>query len=80
MKIKIILVTLALAAIVLLAILGAGIKEKAIKAIAKETPGYNCGKDEICTTCIIEGQICSCGKTTCECGNKTVQSKECYLK
>ena len=79
MKIKIILITAILVIIILLTILGAGIKEKAIKAIAEKTPGYYCGKNEICTTCIIEGQRCSCGKTMCECGNKTVSSDECYL-
>lgn len=77
MKLKIILITVVLIVIILLAIFGIEIKEKAIRAIAKEVPDYYCGKDEICTTCIIEGQKCSCGERVCECGNRTVKKEEC---
>jgi len=65
-------------AIVLLALFGSGLKEKASKGLAEEIDGYNCDGG-ICTTCIIDGESCNCGPEVCTCGSTTVDKEECSL-
>jgi len=77
---KIILITAAIILIIGLAIFGTGIKEKALRGMAKETPGYNCGEGGVCTSCIISGNRCNCGADSCVCGNETIDRAECELK
>lgn len=79
MMLKIILIIVAIVLIVSLALFGSSIKEKALKGIVQNIPEYNCGKDDICTSCIIDGHTCSCGPYTCDCGNETVDKAECEL-
>lgn len=79
MKLKIILILSGIFLIVSLALFGSSIKEKALKGIVEDVPEYNCWKDNICTSCIIDGHTCSCGTHTCTCGNNTVDRTECEL-
>jgi hypothetical protein len=79
MKLKIILITLGIVLIIGLALFGTTIKEKALKGMVQDIAEYNCGKDDICTSCIIDGHTCSCGTHTCSCGNETVDRTECEL-
>ncbi len=79
MSLKVILIILGLMIIISLALFGSPLKEKALKGIVKDIPEYNCGTDDICTSCIIGGHTCSCGTHTCSCGNKTVDKVECQL-
>ena len=79
MKLKIIWITLIIALILGLAIFGSPIKEKALKGLLKNIPEYNCEKDDICTSCIIDGVPCSCGTDTCTCGNETFNRTVCEL-
>ncbi len=79
MRLKIILLTGAIIAIVILALFGSGLKEKTLRGMVDDVPEYNCGEDEICTSCIIGGHTCSCGTSTCECGDTTVNRSECSL-
>ncbi len=79
MRLKIILILLGIILIISLALFGAVIKEKALKGMVRDIPEYNCGKNDICTSCIIEGHSCSCGTHTCTCGNDTFDRRECEL-
>lgn len=79
MKLKIILIILGIVLIVGLALFGSSIKEKALKGMVQDIAEYNCGEDDICTSCIINGNTCSCGADTCSCGNETVDKGECEL-
>ena len=65
--------------IVSLAFFGSTIKEKSMKGILQDIPEYNCGEEDICTSCIINEQPCSCGTDTCSCGNDTVDKAQCQL-
>jgi len=77
---KIILIAAGIILIIGLALFGTSIKEQALRGMAKETPGYNCGKGEVCTSCIINGNRCNCGVDFCLCGNETIDRAECELK
>lgn len=77
MKVKLIIIILAMVGIIILAAFGSGLKGVAVKGMAKELPEYSCGEGNICTSCIIESQTCSCGTDICNCGNKTVNKEEC---
>lgn len=79
MKLKIIILSISIIAILLLALLGFGLKEIALKGMVSDIPEYNCGEDNLCTSCIIKGNTCSCGQHTCACGNETVDKSECSL-
>lgn len=79
MKLKIILLILGIILIISVSIFGSSIKEKALKGMVQNVDEYNCGKDDICTSCIINGNTCSCGEHTCSCGNETVERAECKL-
>jgi hypothetical protein len=79
MKIKIMLSLAGIILIVGLAIFGSGIKEKVSQGIVDDIPEYNCGQKDICTSCIINGNACSCGTSTCACGNNTVDISQCQL-
>lgn len=79
MRFKIIILVVIIIGIVALALFGSNIKEKALKGIVNEIPEYNCGKDNLCTSCIIDGHSCSCGTHTCTCGNETVDRAQCQL-
>ena len=79
MKLKIALVIIGFIIIFSLILFGAGIKEKALKGIFSNIADYNCGKSGICTSCIIDGYQCNCGKDMCSCGNKTINKAECEL-
>lgn len=79
MRTKIILLIVIIAGILVVSLFGFGIKERVLKGIVKDIPEYNCGDNNLCTSCIIEGHTCSCGKHSCDCGNKTVDRSECSL-
>ncbi len=79
MKPKIILLTIAIISIIILALFSFGLKEKAVKGIVEEVSEYNCGENGFCTSCIIDGNSCSCGQHTCECGDNIVDKEECSL-
>ncbi len=79
MKLKIILIILGIVFIIGITIFGSSIREKALKGMVQDIPEYNCGKGDICTSCIIEGHTCSCGTHTCTCGNETVDRTQCQL-
>lgn len=79
MKIKLIILLGAIIAILFVALFSFGLKEKALKGMVEDIPEYNCGNEGICTSCIIEGNSCSCGQSICECGNMTVDKKECDI-
>ena len=79
MKIKIIVLGVVIIGILALSLFSFGLKEKALKGMVNDIPEYNCGGDNLCTSCIIEGHTCSCGEHTCDCGNKTVDKNECIL-
>ncbi len=79
MRLKIVLIIGAITGILIITLFGSGLKEKALKEMASDIPEYNCGRDNLCTSCVIEGNICSCGEHTCGCGNKTVDKTECNL-
>ncbi len=79
MRLKIILMAAGIILITGLAIFGSSIKEKALKGMVENIPEYNCGKDGICTSCVIGGYTCSCGTYTCNCGNETIDRAECEL-
>jgi len=78
MKIKIILIILALGIILFVSLFGSGFKQMAIEKVAAKTQGYICN-DNLCTTCIIKGELCECDKIQCECGNNTVPINQCML-
>ncbi len=79
MKSKTILLIISLIGIIILALFSFGLKEKAIKGIVEEVPEYNCGENDFCTSCVIDGNSCSCGQHTCECGDMMVDKEECSL-
>ena len=79
MRIKLMLIIFGLAGIIVLVLFGTGLKEKALKEMVSDIPEYNCGDDDVCTSCIIKGNTCSCGEHTCSCGNDTVDRQECML-
>ena len=79
MKLKLIIIIGAIIGILALTLFGTGLKEKALKEIVSDIPKYNCGDDNVCTSCIIKGNSCSCGEHTCSCGNDTVDRQECML-
>ncbi len=79
MKLKIILIILGIVFIIGLALFGSSIREKALKGMVQDIPEYNCGKDDICTSCIIDGNTCSCGTDTCTCGDEIVDKNQCQL-
>lgn len=79
MRTKIIIVITVIIGILILSLFSFSLKEKALKGIVKEVPEYNCDKDSLCTSCIVEGYTCSCGEQTCNCGNKSVDKTECDL-
>ncbi len=79
MRIKIAAIILVLAAIILLIFFGFGMEERAIKGIISKVPEYNCGANNLCTSCLVEGEACSCGQQTCACGDRVVDRKECVL-
>lgn len=79
MRFKLIMLAAAIIGVVALAIFSFGLKERALRGMVDDVSEYNCGKDNICTSCIIEGNSCSCGAYTCICGNKTVDKVECEL-
>ncbi len=66
-------------AIIFLVLFGTEIKKRAIRGIAEQIPSYECDKDEVCTSCIIEGEVCSCTEHVCQCGNDTVEKGECEM-
>jgi hypothetical protein len=78
MKIKIVLLVLIIASIVTLSLFGFGLKEIALKGMVDDIPEYNCEED-LCTSCIIEGNACSCGEHTCDCGDKIVEKEQCII-
>lgn len=78
MRLKIIMIVGLIAVIIILALFGSGIKEKALKGVTQDIPEYNC-EDGLCTSCIISGNLCSCGEHTCDCGNISVDKAECEL-
>lgn len=80
MRLKIIILVGMIIAIVLLALFGFGLKEIAVKEIVKNVPEYECGEGDLCMSCTIEGQSCSCGKHTCDCEGLIVGREECVLK
>lgn len=77
MRIKLIMIILAIVGILILAGFSFNLKEIALEQMVKEIPEYNCEGDGICTSCLIEGNMCSCGPATCDCGNKTVDKEAC---
>lgn len=79
MRTKIVMIIVVLIGIFLLTLFSFGIKEKAIGGIIDNVPEYDCSENNLCTSCMIEGNTCSCGQHTCDCGNKTVDRKECIL-
>lgn len=79
MRIKIILLVLAILSIITISLFAIGLKEASLKGIVEKVPEYNCGKGNLCTSCIVEGSTCSCGGYTCNCGNKSVNKTECDL-
>ncbi len=79
MKLKIVLIFGIIIGILITALFGFGLKEIALKGMVSDISEYNCGQDDLCTSCIIESHMCSCGKHTCSCGNKTVDKEECSL-
>ncbi len=79
MKLKIILIILGIVFIIGITIFGSSIREKALKGMVQDIPEYNCGKDDICTSCIIDGNTCSCGTDTCTCGDEIVDKNQCQL-
>lgn len=79
MKFKMIILIVIILGILLLSLFSFGLKEKAIKGIVSDTPGYNCDNDNICTSCIINEHLCNCGEHKCDCGNETVDRIECDM-
>ncbi len=79
MNSKVVLAIIGIVFIISLALFGSSIKEKALKGMVQDIPEYNCGDEGICTSCIIEGNTCSCGADTCSCGDETVDRAECEL-
>ena len=78
MKAKTFMLIGALLGILLLAMFGSGLKEKVVNGMAENVEGYSCDGG-ICTTCMIDGEKCSCGDEVCTCGSKTVDAAECSL-
>jgi len=78
MNFKVIFLIIVLILVLLLSLMGSTLKEASRKGLISKVPDYNCGGD-ICTSCIIEGNACSCGTHTCDCGNKSVDLQECTL-
>ena len=78
MNLKIIVLIGAIVGMILLSLFSFGIKEIAVKGIADDISEYNCYGD-FCTSCMIEGHSCSCREEVCDCGEKTVDKKECSL-
>jgi len=79
MRLKIIVLTLAISGIIVLSLFGFNVKERAIRGMVADVSEYNCDASNLCTSCIINGNTCSCGKSTCSCGNETVNKAECEL-
>lgn len=79
MRIKIIVFILLLIGIMFTAFFGFGLKDIALKGMVEDISEYNCGAENLCTSCIIDGHLCNCGELVCSCGNKTVDKKECEL-
>ena len=78
MKIKITIILSCILAIVLLALFGTSIKDKAKSEILSDVGEYSCNNG-ICSSCIIEGNLCYCNEEVCKCGDKTVVKSECNL-
>ena len=70
---------IAILGILALAFFSFGLKETALKGMAKENPGYNCDENSFCTSCMINGNTCRCGEQVCDCGEMTVDKEECEL-
>lgn len=79
MRIKIILLMIVILGILALSLFASNIKDISIRGMVEKVPEYNCGVGDLCTSCIIEGYTCSCGKEVCSCGNKTVDREVCDL-
>lgn len=78
MRFKIIVISGVIIVIIILALFGSGIKEMALSGMTKNLAEYNC-EGGLCTSCIIKGNMCSCGEHSCECGDIRVEKSECQL-
>ena len=79
MRAKIIIIILLLFSIIIIAIFSFGVKEFALRGIIEDVSEYNCADNGVCTSCMIEGNLCNCDSHKCMCGNLTVDKKECEL-
>ncbi len=79
MKVRIIVLIIVIMGILVLSLFSFGLKEKVLRGMVSGISEYNCGEDDLCTSCIIDGYTCSCGEHVCSCGNKTVDKTECVL-
>ncbi len=79
MRLKTFFILSLIVLILLLVFLGSGLKEKALKGMTSDVPGYVCGKGNICTSCMIAGQNCNCEVNKCDCGGNIVDRKKCEI-
>jgi len=77
MRAKIFLLSISILLIIILAMFGFGIKEKALQGIIEGVDEYNCKNNSLCSSCIIRGNVCVCSNNICNCGNESYGKSVC---
>ena len=77
MRLKIILITILI--ILLMAAFGSGFKQTLVKGLVGGVSDYSCSEGGFCNRCIIDGEVCDCGRESCLCGETVVDPSECRL-
>lgn len=79
MKIKNVLLILMIVLILLFSLYGSSLKNSLSKKMLNNIDEYNCEYDGLCTSCIVNEQLCSCNTQVCICGKETLDNNACNL-